>query len=140
MSHDWTNHDRLRNARKAVPDETRSRPVTGAHTDRASGLLSTTPLVDGHNDLPWALRKRQGADPRTIAEGIDLTQPQPGLHTDLGRLRDGRVGAQFWSVYVPCDLAGHAAVTAVLEQIEIVHALVARYPDLELALTADAVE
>ncbi len=114
--------------------------MTASRTGRADGLLATTPLVDGHNDLPWALRKLQGADPRTVAEGIDLTQPQERLHTDLGRLREGRVGAQFWSVYVPCELLGHAAVTAVLEQIEIVHALVARYPDLELALTADAVD
>jgi membrane dipeptidase len=114
--------------------------VTASHTERASGLLSTTPLVDGHNDLPWALRKLQGADPRMIAAGIDLTESQPRLHTDLARLRAGRVGGQFWSVYVPCELAGHAAVTAVLEQVEIVHALVARYPELELATTATAVE
>ena len=93
--------------------------------ERASALLRTAPIVDGHNDLPWALRKRLGSDARTVAEGIDLTAPQPELHTDLGRLRAGGVGAQFWSVFVPCELSGHAAVTAVLEQIEIVYALVA---------------
>lgn len=115
--------------------------MIGPPTERASGLLATTPLVDGHNDLPWALRKLQGADPRTIVDGVDLTQPQEGLHTDLGRLRAGGVGAQFWSVFVPCDFAGHAAVTAVLEQIEIVHALTRRYPnDLQLAETADSIE
>jgi membrane dipeptidase len=122
-------------------DETKSHPVSDRATERASGLLATTPLVDGHNDLPWALRKRFGADPRAVIGGIDLTQSQPELHTDLGRLRAGRVGAQFWSVYVPCELAGHEAVTAVLEQIEIVYALVKRYPDdLQLATTADGVE
>lgn len=108
---------------------------------RASALLRTAPVVDGHNDLPWALRDRLGPDARTVVDGIDLTEPQPGLHTDLVRLRDGGVGAQFWSVYVPCELAGHAAVSAVLEQIEIVHGLVERYPEhLRLARTADEAE
>ncbi|HEV2780861.1 MAG TPA: dipeptidase [Actinophytocola sp.] len=103
--------------------------------------MRAAPVIDGHNDLPWALRKRFGPDPATVVARIDLTRPQPELHTDLGRLRDGGVGAQFWSVYVPCDFTGHAAVTAVLEQIELVHALVARYPDrLRLARTAGEVE
>lgn len=87
-------------------------------------------LLDGHNDLPWALR----------ATGeVDIAASQPHLHTDLPRLRAGGVGAQFWSVYVPC---GHAApVTAVFEQVDLVHRLVARYPrDLALAVTADEVE
>ena len=98
-------------------------------------------MVDGHNDLPWALRKLVGPDPRVAVGEIDLTQPQPAFHTDLGRLREGGVGGQFWSVYVPCELDGDAAVTAVLEQISIVHALVARYPDhLRLTTTADEVE
>jgi membrane dipeptidase len=119
--------------------------VEGRSTERASGrateLLRAAPVVDGHNDLPWALRLRLGTDPGTVTAGIDLTHPQPELHTDLIRLRDGGVGAQFWSVYVPCELAGHEAVTAVLEQIELVHALIARYPEhLALARTAGEVE
>jgi membrane dipeptidase len=110
-------------------------------SDRASALLAANPVIDGHNDLPWALRKRLGPDARAVAAGIDLTEPQTDLHTDLARLRQGGVGGQFWSVYVPCELTGHAAVTAVLEQIEIVHALAARYPGhLRLAGTADEVE
>lgn len=89
-------------------------------------------LVDGHNDLPWALRE---------TGEVDVAQPQPHLHTDLPRLRTGRVGAQFWSVYVPCSYPGDAAVTAVLEQVDLVHRLVARYPDeLALAVTADDVD
>jgi membrane dipeptidase len=109
--------------------------------DRASALLASAPVIDGHNDLPWALRKRLGPEAAAVAAGIDLTEPQSDLHTDLGRLRRGGVGGQFWSVYVPCELTGHAAVTAVLEQIEIVHALTARYPDqLRLARTADEVD
>ncbi|GAA2564614.1 dipeptidase [Pseudonocardia hydrocarbonoxydans] len=94
-------------------------------------------LVDGHNDLPWALRKRAG---RRTGDA-DVSVPQPHLHTDLPRLRAGRVAAQFWSVYVPCSFTGDAAVTAVLEQIDLVHRMVARYPEhLAPATTADDVE
>jgi membrane dipeptidase len=115
--------------------------VRTATRERVGALLRAAPIIDGHNDLPWALRKRLGPDAAVVAGGIDLAAPQPDLHTDLGRLRDGGVGGQFWSVYVPCDYTGHAAVTAVLEQIEIVHALAARYPDqLQLARTAAEVE
>ncbi|WP_424185237.1 dipeptidase [Actinokineospora sp. G85] len=104
-------------------------------------LLAATPLIDGHNDLPWALRELFGADPGTAAAGRDLTRDQPDLHTDLAKLARGRVGGQFWSVYVPCSLTGHSAVTAVLEQVELVHELIARHPDrLALATTADQVE
>jgi membrane dipeptidase len=111
------------------------------NTERASALLRTAPVVDGHNDLPWALRSRSGLRGGVLAAGRDLTEPQPDLHTDLPRLRAGGVGAQFWAVYVPCELTGHAAVTAVLEQIELVHALAARYPEhLRVARGADEVE
>jgi membrane dipeptidase len=110
-------------------------------TPRATELLRVAPVIDGHNDLPWALRTLLGSDPRAVAAGIDLAEPQPSLHTDLGRLRSGGVGGQFWSVFVPCELTGSDAVTAVLEQIELVHALIARYPDdLALATTAEDVE
>ncbi len=106
---------------------------------KATELLSTTPLVDGHNDLPWALRKRLGADPRVI-DTVDLTD-LPHLHTDLPRLRAGGVGAQFWSVYVSCDYTGDAAVTAVLEQVSIALDLIERFPgDLQPARTAAEVE
>ncbi|WP_235926022.1 dipeptidase [Actinokineospora pegani] len=107
----------------------------------ARALLAATPLIDGHNDLPWALRELFGADPTAAATGRDLTLDQPDLHTDLAKLARGQVGGQFWSVYVPCSLTGHSAVTAVLEQIELVHELIARHPDrLALATTADQVE
>ncbi|GLZ38788.1 dipeptidase [Actinokineospora sp. NBRC 105648] len=109
--------------------------------ERARALLARTPLVDGHNDLPWALRERLGADPGATAAGIDLSVVQSGLHTDLVKLREGGVGAQFWSVYVPCQLTGHSAFTATVEQVELVHALVDRYPAaLGLATTADQAE
>ena len=101
--------------------------------DRALDLLAASPLVDGHNDLPWALRE--------LGRDADLATGVPGLHTDLPRLRAGRVGAQFWSVYVPCSFTGPAAVSTVLEQVDRVRALVERYPDaLRLAGSADEAE
>jgi membrane dipeptidase len=105
--------------------------------DAARALLSRSPLVDGHNDLAWELREsgRQDLGP------TDLAGPVSSTHTDLPRLAEGRVGAQFWSVYVPVSLAGEAAVAATLEQIDFVHRMTGRYPDrLELALTAADVE
>jgi membrane dipeptidase len=115
--------------------------MNAAGYDRAVALLEAAQLADGHNDLPWALRRRTGPDPVAAVAGTDLTIPQPELHTDIPRLRQGGVGLQFWSVYVPCQYEGHSAVTAVLEQIEVVYQLVARYPaDLVLASTADEAE
>jgi membrane dipeptidase len=104
---------------------------------QARDLLGRFPLIDGHNDLPWALRRRAGGD----VNHVDLAAPVDGTHTDLPRLAAGRVGAQFWSVYVPATLAGDGAVAAVLEQIDLTRRLIAGYPEaLGLALTADDVE
>jgi membrane dipeptidase len=100
-------------------------------------ILRQVPLIDGHNDAPWAIRTRvsnhlAGFDFR------DTTSIESPMHTDLERLRAGGVGGQFWSVWVPVDLPGAEAVVTVLEQIDLVDRLVERYPnDLELALTAD---
>ncbi len=103
----------------------------------ARDLLRRVPLVDGHNDLPWAIRAGFGSDPVLAA----LTGPVLQTQTDLPRLSEGGVGAQFWSVYVPGTLTGDAAVTAVLEQIDIVHRMIQAYPEhLELALTAADVQ
>jgi membrane dipeptidase len=108
-------------------------------TDRIKELLSRAPVVDGHNDLPWALRLKTRYDLDALDVGVD--QRATGLHTDLPRLREGGVGAQFWSVYVPCELEGDAAVAATLEQIDAVRMLAERYPDrLALASTADEIE
>ncbi|MET7546910.1 dipeptidase [Streptomyces sp. NBC_01724] len=105
---------------------------------RAGELLAEYPVVDGHNDLPWALREQVGydLDARDIA-----TDQSAHLHTDIRRLRAGGVGAQFWSVYVRSDMAGDAAVSATLEQIDVVAELLDRHPaDLRRALTADDME
>ena len=99
----------------------------------ARDLIRRFPVIDGHNDIAWALRAAGHLDPATT----DLTQPVSFLHTDLPRLALGGVGGQFWSVYVPAELAGETAVVATLEQIDLVRQLAARYPDrLELAFTA----
>lgn len=102
---------------------------------RVEDLLSAHPLIDGHNDLLWEIRAR-GLDVDTL----DLDSRTP-LHTDWPRAASGRLGGQFWSVYVPGTLAPADAVVAVLEQIDAAKRLIARYPDrLGLALTADDVE
>ncbi|MEV7151567.1 dipeptidase [Streptomyces sp. NPDC093084] len=105
-------------------------------SDEARSLLREFPVVDGHNDLPYALREQVRYDlgARDIA-----AHQNAHLHTDIPRLREGGVGAQFWSVYVRSDLPG--AVPATLEQIDCVRQLIARYPgDLRAALTAADME
>ena len=103
-------------------------------------LLREVPLIDGHNDLPWQYRKRNN-DLSAIDLARDTSKLIPPLVTDIPRLRAGGVGAQFWSVYVPPIPAGPPAVQAVFEQIDVVHRIVARYPEtFELALTAADIE
>jgi len=104
--------------------------------ESARALLRRVPLVDGHNDLPWEMREQAGYD----LDRVDLSRRVPTTHTDLARLAEGCVGAQFWSVYVPAALQGDRAVAATLEQIDFVRRFVARYADrLELASGADDV-
>ena len=112
-------------------------PNDAALLDRARALQKQTPLIDGHNDYPWALREKAERN----LEKLDIAKSQPSIMTDIARLKAGGVGGQFWSVYVPAELAGEKAVTATLEEIDTVHQMVRRYPDaFELALTADDVE
>jgi membrane dipeptidase len=105
---------------------------------RARNLHRQVPLTDGHNDYPWALR---GLDPGRDFAKADITGSVPTLHTDIPRLRQGGVGAQFWSVYVPSSMQGREAVRATLEQIDIVHRMVRRWPEtFASARTANDVE
>jgi len=93
-------------------------------------------VVDGHNDLPWAMRSVH-----YDFDAVDIAIAQPQLHTDLPRLRAGHLGAQFWSVFVPCNLTGERAVTATLEQVDAVYLMIERYPDdLALVTSADGLD
>ncbi|MET9108839.1 dipeptidase [Streptomyces zhihengii] len=117
---------------------TQPTPAASDHLGRARELLAAHPVVDGHNDLPWALRQHVRYD----LDRLDIADDQRGrLHTDIPRLRAGGIGAQFWSVYVRSDLAGDDAVSATLEQIDVVGQLLTRYPaDLARALSAEDME
>jgi membrane dipeptidase len=111
--------------------------TTDPFIERALAILAEAPLIDGHNDLPIALRERVGL---RISD-VDLRRPIDGLHTDIPRLRAGCVGGQFWSVWVPAELPEERALPMALEQLDIVHRLAGAYPDtLQLAATAQEVE
>lgn len=97
-------------------------------------LLRTTPLVDSHNDLPWAMREDANAPLDVVA--YDLNKPTKGM-TDIARLRKGMVGGQFWSVYIPGEIGDSGYARVQLEQIDVMRRVIARYPkDLKFALTA----
>jgi membrane dipeptidase len=117
-----------------------------AQTDRddyrqqAIEILESVPLFDGHNDVPWQYRNRVGYKFSEL-DFYDTTHLERPMHTDIPRLREGRVGAQWWSVYVSANVSEPVAVKQTMEQIDFVHRLVEKYPDhFELALTADDVE
>jgi len=108
-------------------------PQEPASLAAARAFLTTNPVFDGHNDLPWALRESGHGDPALI----DIAASVPFTQTDLPRLAAGGVGAQFWSVYVPAELDGDAAVATTLEQVDLVRRLIDRHRGaLGLALTA----
>lgn len=105
-----------------------------ARMAHAQQLLKAVPLIDGHNDLPWAMRQYANA-PLDI-DAYDLTKPTPG-HTDLARLRAGGIGGQFWSVYIPGDMRDSGYARVQLEQIDIARRVIERYSgDMQWALTA----
>jgi membrane dipeptidase len=114
--------------------------LAAAQDARVEGILREVPLIDGHNDLPWQYRERVKNHLARIDLRQDQSKLEKPLHTDIPRLRQGRLGAQFWSVYVPAALKGADALQATMEQIDVVHRIDAAYPDVfELALTADDV-
>jgi membrane dipeptidase len=92
-------------------------------------------LIDGHNDLPWQFREKKDLS----FSHIDIARPQPKLHTDIPRLRQGGLGAQFWSAYVPAEtMKDHTAVKVTLEQMDVIFRMVKAYPDtFEMAYSAD---
>jgi len=113
-------------------------PPTRAELQRVDRILRQTPLIDGHNDLPWAIRSDHNNDLSAVDLNSDTRTLTPALHTDIPRLRQGRVGGQFWSVYVPASLKGLAATQATFEQIDLTRRMIARYPRaLAVADSAD---
>jgi len=127
---------------------TSSKSATDPYLARALRVLQTAPVIDGHNDLPWRIRE-DTVHPMDV-EAYDLRKRTPGM-TDLARLKQGHVGGQFWSIYIPgeptdkayakkgdvASLPGYARVQ--MEEIDIARRVIAKYPELQWALTADAV-
>jgi membrane dipeptidase len=113
-------------------------PDTSGLLDRAIDLLAQAPLIDGHNDLAFALRTRVGG---IAISSVDLRSNVEGLDTDIPRLRAGRVGGQFWSIWVPADLPEERALPMALEQLDMADSFAGRYPDVfGRATTGDEVE
>ena len=105
---------------------------------RARRILDQVPIIDGHNDLPSELIDKAGSNPARF----DLNQPQPQFHTDLPRLKAGRVGAQFWSAYITNDsIPTGGAMRVGIRQVDMVHRMVRQYPQqLEMAYSAADIE
>jgi membrane dipeptidase len=105
---------------------------------RVQRILRTTPVIDGHNDLPWEIRENYDFWRKPLDLEADTSRlPEHPLQTDLPRMKRGGMGGQFWSVWIPTSLQGDEAVRVTLEQIDIVRRMVARYPArLEMASTA----
>lgn len=113
-----------------------AQPVSPAVQKRIDRILRKTPLIDGHNDLPWALREDFKLRTENLESGTDSWKPP--LMTDMQRLRQGRVGGQFWSVYISGTMTGDEAIRVTIEQIDTARRLIDAYPQhLELARTAD---
>jgi membrane dipeptidase len=108
--------------------------MSDRYDEAADRIHQSLPVFDGHNDLPWAIRERDGSS----LDAADPNHSLPDYHTDVPRLLAGGVGAQFWSVYVPAD--SEAPLRDTLEQITLTREMIDRCPDLELALTGDDVD
>src|SRR5881227_1301223 len=126
----------LAGALAMVPGALQAQPIDPKVQARIDRILKATPLIDGHNDLAEQLREHYQLSIEGLASGTDQ-RPKP-LMTDMARLHQGRVGGQFWSVYIPSEVTGDAAIRDTIEQIDIVKRMVKAYPnDLALATTAD---
>jgi membrane dipeptidase len=116
-----------------------AQPITPSVQKRIDRILKRTPLIDGHNDLPWALREDHKQSVEGLESGTDGREPP--LMTDMERMRTGRVGGQFWSVYITGTILGDEAIRTTLEQIDTAHRLIDAYPQhLEFAQSADDLE
>src|SRR6476469_9696054 len=119
-----------------LPTAAGAQPIDPKVQARIDRVLKATPLIDGHNDIAEQLAENYKRDISGLASGTDQRQPHP-LMTDMARLHAGRVGGQFWSVYINGTITGDAAIRETLEQIDIVKRMIAAYPnDLEQAYTA----
>jgi membrane dipeptidase len=134
VSYFYTSLSLLFVATLAIAAETKHNRGPVVLTPEAERIHRAAILIDGHNDMPWEIRKHGSS-----FERMDISQPQESLQTDIPRLRKGGMGAQFWSVWVPADTAySGTALTSTLEQIQLVNAMIDRYGEtFELALTAD---
>jgi membrane dipeptidase len=120
-----------------MPSVASAQPIDPKVQARIDRILKATPLIDGHNDLAEQLRENYGLSVEGLASGTDRRPDHP-LMTDMARLHEGRLGAQFWSVYIPSEVTGDHAIRDTLEEIDTVKRFVAAYPnDLELARTAE---
>ena len=121
-----------------LPTDASAQPIDPKVQARIDRILKRTPLIDGHNDLPWALREDHGQSVAGLERGTDR-RAKP-LMTDMERLRRGRVGGQFWSVYITGTTTGDAAIRTTLEQIDTARRIIDAYPrHLQLASTAEDV-
>ena len=112
-------------------------PIPAPVQKRIDRILKRTPLIDGHNDIAEQLAENYNRSIEGIASGTDRRAPHP-LMTDMARLHQGRVGGQFWSVYIDGTITGDTAIRETIQQIDIVRRMIEAYPhDLEIALTAD---
>ncbi|MEA3053776.1 MAG: rane dipeptidase [Sphingomonadales bacterium] len=113
-----------------------ARPA-GTPEQRVARILAATPVIDGHNDLPWEIRDKYDLWRKPLDLDSDTSKLEHRLQTDLPRMRRGGMGAQFWSVWIPNEMKGDEAIRVTLEEIDIVHQMVGRYPArLEMASTA----
>src|SRR6185369_9427145 len=110
-----------------VPAPALSQSVDPKVEARIDRILKKTPLIDGHNDLPEQLREHYKLSVEGLATGGHERTPYP-LMTDMRRLHQGRLGGQFWSVYIPSEVTGDEAIRETIEQIDIVKRLVKAYP------------
>src|SRR5438270_5404248 len=114
-----------------------AQPIDPKVQTRIDRILKATPLIDGHNDIAEQLRENYGMKVAGLASGTDQWKPHP-LMTDMARLHQGRVGAQFWSVYIPSEVTGDQAIRDTIEEIDTVKRMIKAYSnDLAFAGTAD---